>query len=292
MSNLPIHFVQQFGSNIQLSLQQKDSRLGDKVASGQHSGEKASPVDFVGALEMDEILGRNEPKTDKNAAVDRRWVVPVPFDLNQIIGDIDKAQMLADPTNSRVMAAVAAAKRRKDRTIMNAFFADAITGKDATSTTAFTAGNVVAVGHGATGNVGMTVKKMREAKRLLMSYDLDLESEELFMAVTADEHDDLLAEAQVVSTDFNDKPVLVEGKIVRFLGVNLVHTQLVLSDASSYHRCPMWAKSGMYFGNWIDMKTNISQRNDLKDEPWQAYLKVFMGATRLEENKVIEIKCA
>lgn len=292
MSNLPIHYVVQFGTNIQASLQQKDSRLGGKTQEGSHQGEKAQVVDFVGPLEMDEIVGRNEPKTDKNAAVDRRWVVPTPFDLNQIIGDIDQAQMLADPKNPRVMAAVMAAKRRKDKTIMNAFFADSITGKDATSTTSFPAANQIAVGYGASGNVGMSIAKLVEAKRLLMSYDNDMESEEFYCAITADEHADLLNETKVISLDFNDRPVLKDGKITEVLGIKLIHTQLVLNDASNYHRCPVWAKSGMYFGNWIDMKTSISQRYDLKDEPWQAYLKLMMGATRLEENKVIEIKCA
>jgi hypothetical protein len=48
----------------------------------------------------------------------------------------------------------------------------------------------------------------------------------------------------------------------------------------------------MYLGLWNDMEVDISQRKDLSSLPWQAYLKMSAGATRLEEGKIVEIKCA
>jgi len=52
---------------------------------------------------------------------------------------------------------------------------------------------------------------------------------------------------------------------------------------------PVWAKSGMHLGVWGDIQTSISQRHDLQGEPWQAYVKMTMGATRLEEDKIVKI---
>ena len=52
---------------------------------------------------------------------------------------------------------------------------------------------------------------------------------------------------------------------------------------------PVWAKSGAYLGVWEDMVTNISQRNDLRSIPYQAYNKLDVGGTRLEEKKVVQI---
>ena len=94
---------------------------------------------------------------------------------------------------------------------------------------------------------------------------------------------------QVVSTDFNEKPVLVDGKIMRFMGFNFIHTELYGVDGSSFRRLPAWAQSGMHLGIWDDIQTDISQRKDLTSLPWQAYLKMSLGATRIEGEKIIEI---
>jgi hypothetical protein len=145
---------------------------------------------------------------------------------------------------------------------------------------------------GAASATGLNVKKLREAKKILMSYDIDLNSEQIYCAITAKQHDDLLAEAQIVSTDFNDKPVLVEGKVMRFLGINFIHTELLATDGSSYRRLPVWVKSGMHLGQWGSLYTDVSQRKDLESHPWQAYMKMTIGATRKDEKKVVEIKCS
>src|SRR6185312_870875 len=97
--------------------------------------------------------------------------------------------------------------------------------------------------------------------------------------------DNLLAEAQVISTDFNDKPVLVEGKVTRFLGVNFIHSERLGTgtndQAGTSTPCFVWQKEGMHLGIWNDISTNISQRHDLQSEPWQAYVYMTAGATRL-----------
>lgn len=290
--NLPSHYVQQYASNIELLLQQKDSRLKGLVMNGSHVGEQASPVDQIGAIEMQEPAGRFAPIGRVDASVDRRWVLPNDYDLPQLVHSFDELRLLQDPKSSFVANAVAAANRRFDNTIIDAFFADAKTGKTGSTTTSFLSANQVAVTMGAAAATGLNVKKLREAKKILMSYDIDLNSEEIYCAITAKQHDDLLAEAQVVSTDFNEKPVLSEGKVIRFLGINFIHTELLDVDTNSYRRLPVWVKSGMHLGQWGSMSTSIDKRADLSGQPWQAYVKMTIGATRLNEEKVIEIKCS
>jgi hypothetical protein len=48
-------------------------------------------------------------------------------------------------------------------------------------------------------------------------------------------------------------------------------------------------KSGMYLGEWKGMVNRASLRNDLSGEPWDLYTASSFGATRLQENKVIQI---
>jgi len=290
--NLPSHYVIQYANTIQLLLQQKGSKLRDAVMSGSHVGKQASPVDQIAKIEMQAVSGRYAAMGRVDAAVDRRWVFPSDFDLPQLIDSFDKLRLLNDPSSSYVQNAVYAAGRQMDNLIIDAMFGTAKTGESGSTSTTFPAGNQVAVNEGASGNTGLTVAKLRKAKRLLMANQVDIENDPIYCVASALQLDNLLAESQVVSTDFNDKPVLVEGKINRFLGINFIHSELLDTDGSSYRRIPVFAKSGMYIGLWNDISTDISQRKDLQGLPWQAYVYLTAGATRLEENKIMEIKCA
>lgn len=289
--NLPNHYVMQFATNIQLLLQQKGSKLRQLVMTGSHVGKQASPVDQIGAIAMQPVTTRFAPMGRVDAPVDRRWVYPSDFDLPQLIDTFDKLRLLIDPSSSYVQNAVLAAGRQMDDLIIDALFGTAKTGEQGGTSTAFPAAQQVAVNHGAASNTGLTVAKLREAKKILMAAEVDVDMDPLTCIVTAEQHDNLLAEAQVISTDFNNRPVLVDGKIQQFLGINFVHCERLDVDGSSYRRVPVFAKSGMYLGMWDDVKTDISQRKDLQGLPWQAYVTMSAGATRLEEKKIVEIKC-
>jgi hypothetical protein len=291
--NLPSLYAQQFATNIQLLLQQKGSKLRNFVMSGSHVGKQASPVDQVASVIMQPVTSRFAQMGRVDAAVDRRWVFPSDFDLPQLIDSFDKLRLLTDPQSSYVQNAVYSAGRQMDDLIIDSFFGTAKTGETGATSTSFPAANQVAVNQDAAGNTGLTVAKLRYAKKLLMGYQVDLESDPLTCIVTAKQHDDLLKEAQVISSDFNSgAPVMQEGKVVRFLGINIVHCERLDVDGSSYRRIPVFAKSGMYLGLWNDITTDISVRNDLQGLPWQSYCYMTAGATRLEENKIIEIKCS
>lgn len=290
--NIPTHYVQQYSSNIQLKLQQRGSKLRGLVMEGSHIGKQASPVDQFDSIAMQSVTSRFQPIGRVDAATDRRWVFPSDFDLPQLIDHFDKLRLLTNPESSYVQNAVYAAGRKMDDLIIDALFGTSKTGETGATSTTFPAANQVAVNFGSSSNVGLTVAKLKEAKRLLMSFEVDLDFDPLTCIVTADQHDDLLGEAQIISTDFNDRPVLVDGRITRFLGINIIHCERLDVDANSYRRVPVYAKSGMYLGLWNDMNTDISQRKDLQGMPWQAYLFMTAGATRLEENKTVEIKCA
>lgn len=289
--NLPTHYVQQYSTNIALLLQQKGSKLRNAVTMGNHVGKQASPVDQFGAVEMQAVAGRFNPMGRVDAATDRRWVFPSDFDLPQLIDDFDKLRLITDPSSAYVTNAVMAAGRQFDRLITSAFTGTAKTGEAGGTSTIFTAANEVdvAVG-GATSK--LNVAKIKAVKELMMANFVDFEMEEPFIGITAADHAALLNEIQVISTDFNSKPVLVDGKVQSFLGFNFIHCELIETMLAGTNEVtlPVWVKSGMYLGVWDDIKNSISQRNDLQGEPWQLYTTMTAGATRLEENKVYAIE--
>jgi len=301
--NVPNHYYTEFARNIDFLCQQKNSRLGEWVMTGNHTGEKASPVDQIGSIEMQDITGRFEPIGRVDSPTDRRWVFPISSDLPQLLDTFDALKLLTDPKSSYVQNAHFGVNRRKDRHIITAFFADALTGVNAgtteqfgtTLTTNATPGQNVSVGVGGAAS-GLNVPKMREGLRRLRQADVGIDDgEQPYMAVTADEHDDLLAEIQVTSLDFNDRPVLVDGKVTSFLGTKIRHTQLLGTGtddaAGTSTMVPLWVQRGMYYGSWQSQVTDISQRKDLKGLPWQAYVMMTGGATRLEKVRVIRIWC-
>lgn len=294
--NLPTFYTQQFSANVQLLLQQKGSRLRRSVMEGSYVGKQGSPVNQIGKVEMQPVTSRFGVMGRVDAPLDRRWVYPSDFDLPQLIDSFDMLKTLTDPKSAYVENAVAAAGRQLDRLILAAAIGTAKTGETGATSTVLPTAQKVAVTFGASAATGLTVAKLREGKRLLMAADVDVEADELYLPVSATQHDNLLAEAQVINSDFNggDQPVLKEGKIMRFLGINFIHTELAGAAAQQLAGdvlLPLYAKSGMHLGMWNEIKTSISQRNDLQGEPWQAYVYMSAGATRIEEGKVVQIAC-
>lgn len=291
--NIPTHYAQEYASTVSLLLQQRGSKLADTVTPKSITGAKAaSVVDQIGSVEATKRTTRYPTLTPADTPTDRPWVYPSDYDWNDLIDSIDKLRMLSDPQSAYALNGAYALGRSKDREIISAFFGDRKTGENGGTTVSFPAGNQVAVNFGAAGNVGLTVTKLREAKRLLMAAEVDLDMDPLTCVVTAKQHDNLLSEIQVTSLDFNEKPVMMEGRITRFLGFNFKHTELLAVDGSSYRRVPCYAKSGVVLATWNDITSDISQRKDLAGLPIQVYVYGTFGSTRTEENKVMEIKCA
>lgn len=292
-ANIPLWYVSQYATNIQLRLQQVGSRLRGTVTTGSYVGDQASPVDQVSAVDAQKVTGRFNPMGRVDAELDRRWVFPVSYDLPQLIDSFDKLKILTDPMSSYVQNAANAMGRAQDDEILAAATGDAKTGNKGETAVSFLAGQVVSVQEGAASPTNFTVAKLKAALKLLMQAEVDLDNDMIFAPINAKAHDSLLNETQIIDTDYNEKPVLVEGKIKRFLGINFIHTERLLSgtddQAGTSNIIPIYAKSGMHLGMWQDIRTDIAQRKDIQGLPYQAYCYGTFGATRLEEEKVVKV---
>lgn len=289
--NVTTHFVQQYTTNVQLLLQQKGSKLRDAVTVGSYTGKAAKAIEQVGAVAAQRRTVRHGDTPLISTPADARWVFPNDYEWADLIDDQDKLRMLVDPQSSYALNGAYALGRAMDDEIISAFFGDSKTGENGSTTTAFDSNNVVAVDTGAASATGLNISKLREAKRILMANEVDIDNDPLYVILTAEQHDDLLNEAQAISLDYNTRPVLVDGKITAFMGFNFIHTERLDVDGNSYRRLPAFAQSGMHLGMWNDISTMISERDD-KGYSTQVYVKGTFGATRTEEGKVVEIKCS
>lgn len=286
-------YGRQYATNVQLLLQQTGGKFLKAVDTGSYKGDQASPVDQLGAIEASEVTTRfaDMPRTDATTA--RRWVFPTDYDANQLIDQFDKLRLLSDPQSKYVQNAHKAMGRKQDIEIIKAFTGTAKTGVNGGTSTSFTATNEVDVAEGGA-NSRLNVAKIRAVKELMERNYIDFEMEEAFIGITARDHSALLNEIQIIGRDFKngEAPVLVNGRVTEFLGFKFIQSELIESQLAGTNEVtlPVWVKSGMHFGIWNDITTDVSQRKDLRGLPWQAYVYGTFGATRLEENKVYAIE--
>lgn len=293
MSQFDINLaVQQYTTNVQLLVQQKGSRLRDAVMVDQHYGKQAVAVDQYAAVTANKRTGRYQPLVPADTQNDRRWVAPVDYDWNDLIDNFDKLRLLNDPMSMYVMNAANAMARAMDDEIISAFFGTAKTGETGTTSTSFLTANQVDVAFGAAAATGLNVAKLIEGKRLLMSYDIDLESDPIYCPISSKQHANLMNEIQFVNTDYRSSAILEDGLMKSFYGINFIHTERLPVNSSSQRRIPLFVKSAMHLGMWNDITTDVSQRKDLSSLPWQVYAYGSFGATRTEEKKIVELPCA
>lgn len=292
--NLPDHAVNQYSTNVELLLQQKGSKLRHLVSTGTHEGEQASPVDQFGAVEAQAPAGRFAPLNRVDAAVSRRWVFPEDRELPQLIDSFDKLRTITDPESKYVENAVNAFGRFWDDLIIDAALGTAKIGKAGAGSESFDTTNFsIANDFGAAAGVGLTVAKMIEAQRLFLAAEVDLDSDPATMIISPTQHANLLNQVEVVSTEFNVKPILdSDGRVKHFMGFNVVISNRLDSSGSTDRHVIAFVKSGMYLGIWEELVHNVTVRDDLSSQPWQLYSKNTAGATRLEQGRVLRILCA
>tara|TARA_R110000772_G_scaffold9017_3_gene29673 strand:+ start:2047 stop:2913 length:867 start_codon:yes stop_codon:yes gene_type:complete len=274
-----------YKSTVEHLLQQRGSKFRSTVMEDSYNGKAGAAVNQIGAVNAQLKTTRHSDTPLIETPHDKRWVYPSDYEWADLIDDQDKLRIIADPTSPYAINGAMALGRAMDDVIISAATGTSKTGEDGTVSTAFPAAQTAATTAG-----GLTIAKLREAMQLLIAAEVDVDNEELYCAIGAQQHDDLLGQTQAISLDFTNKPVLVDGRIRSFMGFNFLDSQrLALSGTDRTAVC--WAKSGLHLGIWNDINARITERDD-KSYSTQVYLKATFGATRVEEKKVVAITCS
>jgi hypothetical protein len=275
-------FVQQYSANVQMLSQQMGSRLRDAVRVENVVGKNAF-FDQVGAATAQLRTTRHADTPQIDTPHARRRVSLADYEYADLIDDQDKVRMLIDPTSAYAMAAAAAMGRAMDDVIISAATGTAYTGETGSTATALPAGQQIAAG-----GADMTVAKLREAKKILDLSDVD-PSIPRYIAVGPNQIEALLGDTNVTSSDFNTVKALVQGEVNQFMGFNFIMTNR-LAISGSTRSCFAWAEDGIAIGVGKDVNARIDERAD-KGYATQVYYCMSIGATRMEENKVVQIDC-
>ena len=293
---IPDHFNQSFTSNVELLLQQKESILGACVNMQSYQGESAQVVKQYGEVEFESKSGRNTDTTFADIEHKQRWVFPEDFTLALPVDKEDEIRQLDSPLSPYAMAMRAAWNRKQDEIIANAFFSDSQTGAKGVTATTFASegGGIVAVDAGAAADTGLNVEKLIQAKELLLAGEVEVDMEEVYIAITSQQLGDLLRSTEVTSAEYNEVKALVHGEVNKFMGFTFKNYERWNANSSSgtaaARKIPVWVKSGMQCGTWNGLETRIGERAD-KEYLTQVFMRGSVGATRTQGAKVVQILC-
>jgi len=276
-------FVNQFGANIDLLSQQKDARFMGKTRMETQTGETGF-YEQIGATAAIERTSRHAdtPRVDTPHA--RRAVTMATFEWADLIDQADKVRMLIDPTSSYSMSAVMAMNRSRDDAMIEAALGTARTGKTGSENVVLPSSQKIAASA-----TGLTIDKLREAAEIINANDVDPDIRR-YLAFSARQLTNLLATTEVTSSDFNTVKALVEGKVNEFMGFTFVRTERLTLDGNSDRQVIAWASDGLLMANGSNNITRITERPD-KSYSVQVFRSEDFGATRMEEDKVVEIAC-
>jgi hypothetical protein len=246
----------------------------------------------------------------------------VTYQWGDLVDQDDKLKILINPESEYAIAARNAFGRIMDDVILAAMFGTAFAGPDgATGVTIPSTGGALTTGqyvartaltndltnqNGPTGTTtdgsSLSVQRLRLIKYLFDSQDVDPD-EERFIAVSPNALKNMLFYTQVTSADYNTVKALAEGAIDSFMGFKFIMTtrlpqvsvasplgvtyQPIASISNANDRLLVaWARQGVGFALQEDVLTEIAKRPDMSFST-QVYMEMVMGATRIEEAKVV-----
>ena len=272
-------FSQQFSSNVYLLTQQKGSKLRAGVREESITGEKAF-FDQIGKAAAQVKTSRHSDTPLMETPHSRRMVTAQTYEWADLIDDSDKVSMLIDPTSTYARAAAAAMQRSIDDVIIEAATGTAKTGKSGSTSTSMLAANQIA-----NGGTGLTLAKLLSAKEIMDSASVDEDNRHI--AISPIGLQDLLNTTEVKSSDFNSVKALVQGSLDTYLGFRF-HTSTRLAKTGNIRTCFAFQGDGILLAVGKDVMARITERAD-KSFSTQVYYCMTIGATRMEEEKVVQI---
>lgn len=276
-------FVQQYKGTLYNLVQQKGSRLREAVTVEAVNGEFGY-FDQIGATAAIERTSRHSDSPLVNTPHSRRQVTMRDFEWGDLIDNPDKVRLLVDPSSSYLQSAMWALGRKVDDIVVEAALGTAKTGKTGGTTVALPSAQKLAVA-----SSGLTLAKLLSAKEILDSKEADPDDPRV-MAVTAKQVSNLLNTTEVKSSDYNTVKALAQGELDSFLGFRFIRTERLTNDGSGNRQVIAWTKSGLLLALGSDVKGRVIERPD-KSFSVYAYASLSCGATRMEEEKVVEIAC-
>jgi len=289
-------FVQQYKSNIIMLSQQRGSVFRGTVREDpDFLMGKAGYFERIGSTAAVKRTTRHGDTPLQETPHSRRRITMDDYEWADLIDNQDRIRMLIDPESSYSINASWAMGRSADEIIRDAALGNSYSmdEDDAATAVALPAGQKVVVDNHAydsgSGDVGLTVGKLIAAKEIFEAGNVE-KGEKLYCAINAKQKAQLLTATEIQSADYNSVRALVQGEVNTFMGFEFMDYQNLSTDSNSDQQVFCWANSGIGLAVGSDVEARITERAD-KSYSTQVFLAMSMGATRVEDEKVVEIAC-
>ncbi len=280
-------YVEQYQDMIRVLAQQKNSRLeGTTIPPVQVTG-NALYWERLGATEAVELVTRHDDTPNIEPDHSRRKQTATPRVWAKLLDTKDQVRMLVNPLNYYNIIARSAMNRAKDSVIITALGGTSYSGQAGATAVVLPSAQKIAVG-----GTGLTLTKLLSAKETLDAAEVD-DDLPRYCVVSARQITNLLETTEIKNTNYNTVKALHQGNVGIddiFLGFIFIRTQL-LDLTSSVRYCYAYTQAAIGFGILSDIQAKIDQRID-KNYAWQVWQGMDIGATRIEEEQVIEIACS
>ncbi len=279
-------FESQFSDNFIHLASQKVSKLAGAVRMEQVNDAKQFYFDRMDTVSMVQSVSRHEDTPLTEVPFSRRRVTFNTYRAVDLIDNPDRVKMAKDPTSPTMKQLMAAMNRQKDDVIISAALGNAysINSSDTASTVSLPAAQQIA-----DGGTDLTLAKLLEAKKKLLANDVDPAEEPMYIVCGPDQLEALLNVTTNTSVDYNSVRALMNAELDTWAGFKFIISNR-LSKSGNIRSCFAWAKSGLGLAMNGTPNIRISERSD-KNYSTQVFVECSMGATRIEDEKVIQIDC-
>lgn len=271
-----------FNSNVAHLMQQMEAKFRPLVDTASYTGKGARAVTQYGQTEVQRLVGRVQNSLNIDVQRDARWVYPEDTVHETYIMDQDELRLLWQEKGPLTKAAAMAFNRAIDETIINAAIGTAQTG--AVGSLSSTA--IIGTDQQLTPGSGLTLDVLRNIRKKFSENDFE-HGEDIYMAVSPVQMDDLLTIVQATNADYTINRNLDKGFVAEFMGFKFVESNLLPTDDSSRRQCFAWVKSGLHLGVWSNPSFEIDRDIAKAANPTKISGTMTIGATRLEEKKVV-----
>jgi len=247
----------------------------------------------------------------------RRRVTRTDYEDGQFMDWADVVRIGTDIQAEKIDVMRKKFMRREDITITQAALGAAQGGDNGETSTAFDTDNILDVTLGASsGNAGFTYEKFLNTLSTFGNNNVDIEMNKPCFVISYTQWQDAMQQDEFINWNYSDARRIDGGMIIKdYMGADIVVSNIVPymntagtgfniaesdlntttgtwtdTDTTDVRACFAFVQDAVLFEVNPDITAKISERAD-KGFNWYAYLKMSLGAVRMEEEKVVAIPC-
>lgn len=244
--------------------------------------------------DINAIGGRYQFTQNQVLETRKRQLQSTRYQFNPLMERVDAESRFANINDVINHNAMARWNRYRDSVIISALGASVTEGYDdstdgswQSSSVSFLTGQIV----DSAGNDPMSSEKIEDVIELFDENDVDLQSEMPILLVGPKQKKNLRSEEVLINYDYNSSRPLQGNQLPSAMGFQvIVSTQLPTDDTTGARICYAFLPSAIIMGEWEDMYSSISIRND-RNDAIQMKMEHESGAVRVDDYKVVKILC-